>query len=411
MGHSLRLGLVALALALAVAVPGAAPSPDEIRGLWVQRQSLTTPARIDQLVRQAADAGFNTLFLQVRARGDALFAGSSEPHADVAAGFDPLAHAIEASRRAGLRVHVWLNANLVSSAVTIPVDRTHVVHAHPEWLMLPRDLSASAGALSPRQPAYLSKLAAWTRQRSDRVEGLYVSPIHAGAAHYLESIVTDLATRYAIDGLHLDYIRYPGPQFDYSTASLDAFRAWIDPTLPAADRRLLASRRARNRLAYVDAYPTRWTEFRRARLADLVARLQLAVKARRPDAWLSAAVVPDANEALRDRQQDWPGWARRGLLDAVCPMAYTASLPRYAEQIAEVRRATGGRPVWAGVGAWRLSSDQIVRHIDAARTAGAQGVVLFSYDSLVNDPGHRETLRAVGRAAFPPAMPPVASSK
>jgi uncharacterized lipoprotein YddW (UPF0748 family) len=277
--------------------------------------------------------------------------------------------------------------------------------------MLPRDLSPSLGRISPRQPQYLSRLAAWTRQRNDRVEGLFVSPIPAGAAHYFESLVTEIAGRYPIDGLHLDYVRYPGPQFDYSAASLDAFRAWLDPSLPEADRRRLAARRARDPLVYADTFPTRWAEYRRARLADLVARVRLAVKGRRPDAWVSAAVIPDADEAIRDRLQDWPAWARRGLLDAVCPMAYTPSLPRYAQQIADVNRATGGRPVWAGVGAWRLTADQIVRHIGAARTAGAQGVVLFSYDSLVNDRNHRETLLTVGRAAFTPSAAPVASSK
>jgi uncharacterized lipoprotein YddW (UPF0748 family) len=379
----------------------------DIRGLWVQRSTLTSRARIDQLVRRAADNGFNTLFLQVRARGDALFAGSIEPRGpEVEAGFDPFGHAIDSAHRAGLQVHAWINVNLVASATTLPTDRAHVIHTHPEWLMAPRELAASLATLSPRQPQYVARLAAWTRQRSDRVEGLYVSPIPAGAAHYLESIVADLAARYAIDGLHLDYVRYPGPQFDYSASALEAFRASVLPSLSVAERTALEARRRRNPLAYVDHFPTRWTEYRRGRLADLVARLRHAVKAKRPEASVSAAVVPDAAEAIRDRLQDWPGWARRGLLDAVCPMAYTSSLTRYAEQIDDVTRAAGGRPVWAGVGAWRLTPDQIVRHISAARTAGAHGIVLFSYDSLASV--EREPLRAIGRAAFSPAGAPAA---
>jgi hypothetical protein len=93
----------------------------------------------------------------------------------------------------------------------------------------------------------------------------------------------------------------------------------------------------------------------------------------------------------------------------VCPMAYTPSLTRYEGQIEEVTRAAAGRPVWAGVGAWRLTPDQIVRHIGAARAAGAKGVVLFSYDSLAA--ASREPLRAIGRAAFTSSAAPVASSK
>jgi hypothetical protein len=65
--------------------------------------------------------------------------------------------------------------------------------------------------------------------------------------------------------------------------------------------------------------------------------------------------------------------------------------------------------VWAGVGAWRLTPDQIVRHIGVARTAGARGVVLFSYDSLAAV--ERAPLRAIGRAAFTPSAAPVAGSR
>jgi uncharacterized lipoprotein YddW (UPF0748 family) len=380
--------------------------------LWVLRSTLTSPARVDQLVRQAADNGFNTLFVQVRARGDAYFAGSVEPRGEgVTPGFDPLAHVLDAGHRAGLRVHVWVNVNFIASAVTLPADPAHLIHTHPEWLMAPRDLAPSLAALSPRDRRYVARLAEWTRARADRVEGLYVSPIPVAAARHLESIVANLAERYPIDGLHLDYVRYPGPQFDYSAGALAAFREAVAPELTPADRVRLDARLAREPLVYADYLPARWAQYRRARLADLVARLRRAVKARRPEAWLSAAVIPDAGEAYRDRLQDWPDWARRGLIDAICPMAYTASLTRFTRQIEEVERAASGQPVWAGIGAWRLGPAQIIQHIGAARSAGADGTVLFSYDSLNEHERTSGALRAIGRATALAPGAPVASTR
>ena len=74
----------------------------------------------------------------------------------------------------------------------------------------------------------------------------------------------------------------------------------------------------------------------------------------------------------------------------------------FAAQIASVRQLAGGQPVWAGIGAYRLSSSQTIENIQTARRLGAEGIVLFSYDSLVRAPHGADYLPAVGRAAFRP---------
>jgi hypothetical protein len=43
-----------------------------------------------------------------------------------------------------------------------------------------------------------------------------------------------------------------------------------------------------------------------------------------------------------------------------------------------------GRPVWVGIGAWRLAVDQTAAHLTTAHRAGAKGLLLFSYDSLAS---------------------------
>jgi uncharacterized lipoprotein YddW (UPF0748 family) len=81
-------------------------------------------------------------------------------------------------------------------------------------------------------------------------------------------------------------------------------------------------------------------------------------------------------------------------------MAYTPDAGVFATQIAAARQIAGDHPLWAGIGAYRLSADQIVENVQAARRLGAAGVILFSYDSLTEPPRGRAYLAQVARAAF-----------
>lgn len=376
---------------------------DEVRALWVVRDSLASPASVSAIVDQAVAGGFNTLFVQVRGRGDAYFTGI-EPRAEALrlepASFDPLQMLLDRAHRANLKVHAWINVNLVSSAVTLPASRDHIVNRHPEWLMIPRAL-AQEFSLAATGPGHVGRLARWTRTQSAGLEGLYLSPIVPDAASYTVSVVADLVGRYALDGVHLDYARYPGPEFDYSLAALDAFTQTLAPTLSAPVRARLTAQASGDVLAWVDAYPAQWEEFRRSRLTALVMRLRSAVRAARPGAILSAAVAPDPDDAVQSRLQDWLLWAENGLLDVVCPMAYTADLDAFRQQITNAVRVTRPLAIWAGIGAFRLTPAQVVAHIEAARSAGARGIVLFSYDKMIEHPAgaYLDTIR---RAAFRP---------
>ena len=402
--ETLRVCGAMLACGLAAAGPSvrAAAVDGEVRALWVTRESLRSPQEISQMVRSAGASGFNTLLVQVRGRGDAYYASRIEPRAEPLASqpssFDPLATVIALSREHGLRVHAWLNVNLVWSAPALPAAPDHLVHRRPEWLMVPRELAPLLGRQDPRSPEYVRRLLRWTRATGG-VEGLYVSPIHDGAAAHFVELLEQLAAMYPLDGIHLDYVRYPSAQFDYSPAALAEFRRALGPGLAPAERRL-APHDIDGLVALTERHRDRWAEFRRGRLERLVARARSAVKRQRPGLLLSVAVYPDPAEAASQRLQDWQAWVEKRLIDVVCPMAYTPDAVAFASQIASVRQVSAGRPVWAGIGAYRLSSSETVQNIHAARRIGVEGIVLFSYDSVTRSPHGPEYLSSVGRAAF-----------
>jgi uncharacterized lipoprotein YddW (UPF0748 family) len=401
-----RRWIAAAAAALTITfLPSLAPAApaEEVRALWVVRTTLTSEAAIAAMVAAAKAGGFNTLVVQVRGRGDAYYDGATEPRAAALDGqpdFDPLAATLARARDAGLRVHAWVNVNLVAGVGELPAAKNHIVYRHPEWLMVPRALAGALAGVDPRKPAYLERLLGYVRGESASMEGLYLSPITPAAAQYTTRIVRDLVRRYELDGVHLDYIRYPSGDFDYSREALAAFRKNVIADLSASERRKYDARARASPLIYTEAFPDRWRAFRVARLTALATALRQTIRRERPAATVSAAVVPDWNEAATHRFQDWRDWLARDLLDVVCPMAYTTDANLFAAQIAAARDIAGTSGLWAGIGAYRLSSAQIAAAVRSARTQGADGVILFSYDSLIDPARGSDDLTQVGRAAF-----------
>lgn len=399
---------------------GVAPAsarPGEVRALWVVRTTLTSPEKIRALVERARAARFNTLIVQVRGRGDAYYRSRWEPRTGTLktqpAAFDPLAYTLAEAKRASLRVHAWVNTNLLANLDDLPVEPQHVYNAHPEWLAVPRPVAAELYAMSPHDPRFRARIVEWSKANRGELEGVYTGPANPAVREHVYSIWMDILERYPeLDGLHFDYVRFASPDFDYSRTSLERFREWLDPRLSAAERRLLSVALKNDPLAAADAYQEAFADFQREQVTALVERTYHGVKKRKPGAIVSAAVFANEENARTRRFQDWRRWLALGVLDAVCPMAYSTDTAVFQKQI-EVAAAAAhlsGRQIWAGIGAYRVPVESTVEKINAARALGADGIILFSYDFTVTP---HETLNPSGdylervrRAAFD--APPVA---
>jgi uncharacterized lipoprotein YddW (UPF0748 family) len=172
--------------------------------------------------------------------------------------------------------------------------------------------------------------------------------------------------------------------------------------LETKERRFYEARLGREPFTYVEAFPERWREFRQSRLTNVIAQIRRTVKAARPAAVLSAAVIPDPVDAAVHRMQVWPGWIATGLLDVVCPMTYTTDAARFARQLTLVRTLAERQSVWTGIGAYQLSQDRIVANVRTAQDIDVGGIILFSYDSLASTARGPAYVAEVGRTAFAP---------
>jgi uncharacterized lipoprotein YddW (UPF0748 family) len=220
------------------------------------------------------------------------------------------------------------------------------------------------------------------------VEGQYLSPSAPGVPEHLEAVVREIVRSYPVDGLHLDFIRYPNADYDYSPAALEGFH------------RL---RGEGDLLGGPSRNPEAWDDYRRSCVTVLASRLSAAARSERPGIVVSAAVTPDEAQAVAQRFQAWPRWLSERLLDAVVPMAYTPDNRIFSAQVQQARTLVlAGQCLWAGIGAYRLDLPGIVEKIQLARESGATGVVLFSHESLAGP-----DLRRLRESAF---TPPVAGS-
>jgi len=358
----------------------------EVRALWVVRTTLTSPEKIHALVSSAADNGFNTLIVQIRGRGDAYYNSRVEPRAvelkDQPATFDPLALTLSEAHKRGLKVHGWLNTSLLANLDALPSDPAHVYNKHPEWLAVPKPVAAELYRMSPRDPAYRQKIVEWSKANRAELEGVYTGPANPKVREHIYRIWMDVLKHYPVDGLHFDYVRFASPDFDYSRTSLEKFRDWLEPQLNADERGELKRSLKTNPLAAPELFPAKFADFQRAQVTALVERIYHAVKKRRPDALVSAAVFANDENAYTRRFQDWRRWLQMGILDVACPMAYSTDTAVFQKQI-EVAATTAHaakRHVWAGIGAYRIPSESAVEKINVARALNAEGFILFSYD-------------------------------
>jgi uncharacterized lipoprotein YddW (UPF0748 family) len=381
----------------------------EVRALWVVRDTLTSQERIKKMVESAASAGFNTLIVQVRGRGDAYYRSRWEPRAvglkDQPMDFDPLAITIVEAHRRGLKVHAWLNTSLLANLDALPDNPKHVYNAHPEWLAVPRSVAPDLYSMSPRDARYRERIVEWSKANRGELEGVYTGPANPKVRDHIYRIWMDVVEKYQVDGMHFDYVRLASPDFDYSRTSLKIFRKWLESRLLPAERRALKKLLPANPLAATEMYPDRFADFQREQITNLVERIYRGVKKRRPEVIVSAAVFANDENAYTRRFQDWRRWLKMGILDVACPMAYTPDTGIFRKQI-EIAASTAhgaGRQVWAGIGAYRIPAESTAEKINVARTIGADGIILFSYDftarvSELNPQG--DYLERVRRAAF-----------
>ena len=151
----------------------------------------------------------------------------------------------------------------------------------------------------------------------------------------------EVARKYPIDGLHLDYIRYPGREYCYCDGCRRRFEA-------ASGRKVLHWPMD----CFSGDRKDEYNDWRCRQISELVRAVSREAKRLRPGLKISAAVFGSYPGCRESVAQDWPAWVKAGYLDFVCPMDYTADDAELASLVRSQMKLIGGRvPLYVGIGA------------------------------------------------------------
>ena len=358
--------------------------PPEARALWVTRWDYSNPEDIQEIVNRAANANFNVIFFQVRGRADAYYQSNYEPWAERLTGvlgkdpgWDPLATALGLAHAAGLELHAWVNVYPAWWGGTPPTSTT------PEHMY------------NRFNELYGDNWVHWSDQGQPMQLGqnyLWASPGHEAVPEHIVQVCEDIVANYDVDGLHLDHVRYAGPEYSHDPVSRARFEEEkaIHPELT-------------------------WEGWQRSQVTSLVGSVYDAISFE-PDLMLTAAVWPICQDqwgwitwdGYSGYYQDSQGWMEAEVIDAIAPMLYTITVQDYPDRFDVLVRDfvshANGRHVWPGITADYASFDEIWSRIEMARQARAAGQAIFSY-SLINKWDYWDEFRD-GPYAIPAEVPP-----
>lgn len=325
---------------------------------WPHTQ-VKTPADVEQqknelvvILDSLQAMHINTVLLQTRVRGDVIYPSAIEPFSSVltgvpgkSPGYDPLAFAIEECHKRGIQLHAWL--------VTLPLGK--VEHTR----------SLGKQALPVKCPGLCSRYkGAW-----------YMEPGNPATAGYITGLVKEIVGNYDVDGIHLDYVRYPDTVDGYPDGSLFA--------------------RNGKGMSLV--------EWRRANISRIARSVYAAVKELKP--WVRVSCAPLGKfdnltrysslgwDAYNTVCQDAQGWLREGVMDILFPMLYFKGNNFYPF-VLDWCENRYGRHIAPGIGIYRLMPEyggwpsiEIQRQMWTSRSAGCDGVMLFRTAHLVGNAG------------------------
>tara|TARA_Y100000748_G_scaffold235290_1_gene199284 strand:- start:4954 stop:6093 length:1140 start_codon:yes stop_codon:yes gene_type:complete len=337
------------------------------RYLWVVRTSMVSKESIDKMVQYAVINRFNNIVVQVRGRGDAFYNSKFVPKSSLIKqlDFDPLAYLIPLAKKKGLDVHVWVNAYLLWSSSTKPLQNEHLINTQTKWIDQ-NDLNQL------NINSFLNK----NKNRKNGFEGIFLSPAHPKVNSYLLSVFKEIVEEYDIDGIHLDYIRYHDSGYGKNPYAIASYKKYNSSS---NDEFSLSS----------DQFSSQqWNDFKRKSITDLVSATKDMIALINPNIELSAAVKPSLYEARERFYQEWDVWLVAGYLDKAFLMNYATDLRAFAANIDimyDNLPKKYRRKIVMGISTYNQNSDEALTKVKYTKVTRFSSVAFFSYNSLVQN--------------------------
>lgn len=305
----------------------------------------TQKTELIKIFTNIKNKNFNTIYFQARSLGTVLFNSDYEPISPYFKGktgekpnYDPLEFAIETAHNLGLEIHAWVNTYrcLSGDDISIPKNSWHVMYKHPEWVVKYWENGNVSYWLDPGMPEVRS---------------------------YLIDVISEIPMKYDIDGIQLDFIRYPGSNFD------DDYTYNLYGEGKSKD------------------------DWRRESINKFVEELNIAVNRIKPYVKLGAAPIgiykdiPGAYglQGFSDVYQDSRTWIKNGWVDYLAPQIYwnNSGNPKFNKLADDWMNSADEKNIVIGIAAYkpevRNTLDDLISY---SRKIGASGVSMYRYSNI-----------------------------
>ena len=357
-----------------------------VKAVW-HRPVESTPQAVAQTLDRLQQAGLNTVFLESFYHGYPLWASQVYQQYGIAANQHPMAKGqpmltwwLDAAHQRGMKVHLWFQTFYAGNTAIEGVGP--ILQRYPQWANVQRV------ALNP------DTLTTSTPKPSNLELGHYfLDPANPEVRSFLLALLAEAVTRYPVDGVQLDYIRYPN-SFPPERTSYVATTWGYTPVARAA----FAQQTGGLEAAELDPYTQpeawqAWNTFKANQVTTFVQQATtqlnaLAAKRGQPLV-LSAAVFPRPEEAFALKHQHWASWQQQGLLKFLAPMSLTGSATAVGSNVAIMSQQLPmqNKGLVSGVfGPFNnLSANRMMEQLEASRLAGATGYALFDSAHLTGE--------------------------
>jgi uncharacterized lipoprotein YddW (UPF0748 family) len=341
----------------------------EIRAVWLDRGTIVragNKAGLSKIFDRLVQAGINTIFFETVNAGYTIYPSQvAKAQNPLIRGWDPLADAVKLAHERDMELHAWVwtfaagnqrHNEIINVNSNFPGP---VLAAHPDW--------ANYDNLGNMIPVGQTKP--------------FFDPANPEVRQYLLKLYEEIVTRYDVDGLQLDYIRYPfqdpsaGRSYGYGKAARAQFQqlTGVDPVNISPSQPDLWQK---------------WTTFRTEQVDSFVAQLSRQLRQKQPNLILSVAVFPLPElERIQKIQQNWETWARRGDVDLIVPMTYALDTSRF-QRLAQpwiASKQLGSTLLLPGIRLLSLPTIGTFDQLQLVRDLPVSGYALFAAENFNNE--------------------------
>lgn len=344
-----------------------------VQGFWVVRYALTDKNEIENIIATAKSLNITDLYIQVRALGQRY--GLDE----IKDGNTAFGLLVKKARQENIRSHAWINVLYIWGSETQPSDDSHVFYS-------------SANSILRTAPDI--NIPQYKNLKKQGIEGFFLEPFDDANFLDIKVMISELIENYGVDGIHLDYLRYPSYEYSFSPNGRTKFfrEYWFDPVT------IFDIRNDKVFVNPVDKYvytSNLYKDFLRHNITEFLIELKQYIHQFKSPVELSVAVKPNKEIAYESYFQDWQSWLTNDICDHIVIMNYDTIMSNFINNLNMAVINQYESKVIVGISTYNQDFQAVYDRIVKTKNIKNGGYALFSYNYLREHQSYLHNLRKV----------------